>query len=454
MEIISNFVFNILPNSILVVSVAIIIVYAFIGYFKNRKVYISLNRELGKLEDDYLNSDVYKEAEEMYSEYMQNNLCEINNQTFTEEFIASLDINGKNIIKHNKNIKNVGSNCILLGVLGTFIGLLIVLSNMNGVAQSEISKAISGMDTAFVTSVTGIITSIILNYSLLNRHSTEHVTMQIMLKIENLISKKSSYNKNKQNNKIIYEIKKSIENISESIKAIERFDEITIRLNDFIKSFKENIENLDDVMKNSKKFMSECSENINKLETQFSSLNKNFQEMFSIYLENQKFNEEMMKSSKNINECVTQNMNTINDNISSSTKAQEEVNNKLKDVFIVMKESSESTVETMDRILKMTDTISKKEVKFNENIEVLNISFDKYLKELKEEKDRLNNVMEKFEQINKNIKAQAEAMNNNFGDEVKKILGQFENYVYTTNKIIDKKLDAMNDFLLSEYSRY
>ena len=453
MDSIKNFVFHILSNPILVISIAIIIGYAFVTWCENRKIYINLNKELENLEDDYINSDIYKEAEEMYSEYINNNLCEINHQTFTEEFVANLEINRKSIIQHNKNIKNAGSNCILLGVLGTFIGLLMVLSSMNGIAQSEIEKAISGMDVAFVTSVVGVVSSIILNYLLLNRFSTEHVTMQMMLKIENLISKKSSYNKNRQNNNTIYEIKKSIENISESIKAIERFDEITIRLNNFIKSFKTNIEELDEVMKNSKDFMSECGQNIDKLDTQFTSLNKNFEDMFAIYLKNQEFNEEMMKNSKNINECVTQNMITINDNISSSTKAQEDVNNKLKDVFLIMKESSENTVESMGKIIKMTDTISEKEVKFNENIEILNYSFNQYLKELKEEKDKLNSVMEKFDQINKNIKAQANAMNNNFGDEVKKILGQFERYVYTTNKIIDKKLDAMNNFLLSEYSR-
>lgn len=445
---------------ILIISVLIIVGYAVFKLFKNKRIYRNLNYELGKLEDNYIKSDIYKEAIDMYDEYIQNNLCEISSQTFTEEFISSLDIGKENIVKYNKNIKNTGANCILLGVLGTFIGLVFVLFNMKGINTNEIENAISGMYLAFVTSILGIVVSMVINHNLLKKFSTEHITMQIMLKIENLVTKKSTYNKSLSMNNTILEVKKSIEDISESIKAIERFDEITIRLNEFIKSFKENIENLDEVIESSKDFIGECSINLNKLDTQFVSLNENFQNMFSIYRGNQEFNKEMIKNTEHINECVTNNMSGINRNIQLSTNSQQEVNNKLKEVFELMEKSSQSTVETMGEMINMINTICQKESDFDTNINYLNTIFNSYLSEIKEERERISTIMKSYndlyEKIKKEtdiIKKRTDTINENFGEEVEKLLGQFERYIYTTNKIIDNKLDAMNSFLLSEYSR-
>lgn len=443
MEVFEKIIEGTLKSYISIGCLVIIVGYAIYKLIENKRIYIELNNKLKELNEDYKSSIIYKEASKMYNQYIDNNLCEINNQTLIEEYISTIYINKKSIVKYSKNIKNAGSNCILLGVLGTFIGLLIVLSDIGNIGDSNILTAISGMNVAFVTSVFGIITSIILNYILLNRSSIEHVTLQIMLKLETLIHKKSSQSKNRQLNNTINDIKKSIEKISYSIKAIERFDEITMRLNTFTKNFDNSINNFNDAMENTKPFISNFSENINKMDNQFKSLNENFKKIFSLYEENQKFNEELMKNTTDTNKSIKESMVSIKQNIDFTTGSQKEVNESLKTLFANIEENYNELFRKMSSTM---DSILAKEDGFNVNINKLTETLEKYSEEL-------NNILKNFGQMNDSIKSQSDSINGSFVKDVKEVMKEFDRYVSTTNKIIEKKLNAMSNFITSENSK-
>lgn len=430
-------------NKVSLLFVGIIVIYAVFKVVENKMIYKKIDKMLKELNEDYKNSNIYKDISKMYNKYMDSNLCEINNQTLIEEYISTIYIDKKCIVKYSKNIKNAGSNCILLGVLGTFIGLLIVLSDIGNTGDSHIITAISGMNVAFVTSVFGIITSIVLNYILLNRSSIEHVTLQIMLKLETLIHKKSSQSKNRQFNNTINDIKKSIEKISYSIKAIERFDEITMRLNAFTENFDNSINNFNDAMDNTKPFISNFSENINKMDNQFKSLNENFKKIFSLYEENQKFNEELMKNTTDTNKFIKDSMDSIKQNIDFTTDSQKEVNESLKTLFANIEKNYDELFEKMSFIM---DSILEKEDGFNGNINNLNET-------LKEYSEELNNILASFDKMNESIKSQSDSINGSFVKDVKEVMKEFDRYVSTTNKIIEKKLDAMSNFITSENSK-
>lgn len=450
MESFKNIIANTFCNRTSILFVVIIVAYAIFKVVENREIYIQLNNKLKELNENYKNSSIYKEIITMYNEYIDNDLCEINNQTLIEEYISTIYIDGKfnalsnkNIEKYNKSIKNAGSNCILLGVLGTFVGLLIVLSDIGGTGAYQIETAISGMNVAFVTSVFGIIMSLILNYILLNLFSIEHTILEIMLKLETLMHKKSSYDKNRKINMSVNDIKESIGNISESIKAIERFDEISIRLNDFIKNFDKSINKFNASMDNTETFISNFSENINKMDEQFKSLNENFIKIFSLYEENQEFNKELMKNTTDTNESINKNMSSIKENIESTTTSQKEVNTDLKDLFDNIQTNCN---ELFGKMSSTMESILNKEDSFNGNINELNQTLGKY-------SEQFNDILKNFGQMSSNIKSQSDSINGAFVEDVKNVIAQFDRYVSTTNKIIDKKLNAMSNFITSENSK-
>lgn len=261
-----------------------------------------------------------------------------------------------------------------------------------------------------------------------------------MLKLETLIYKESSYNKNRQINNAINDIKKSIENISYSIKAIERFDEISIRLNTFTENLDDSINNFNNAMDGTKTFISDFSENINKMDSQFENLNENFKEIFSLYEENRNFNKVLMENTTDTNKSIKESISSIKGNIDSTTSRQKEVNENLKKLFDNIEENYNELFKKMSFTM---DSILNKEESFNVNINVLNETLGKYSIEL-------NNLLDNFGEMNDSIKSQSDSMNGAF---VKDVIKKFERYVAMTNEIIDKKLHAMSNFITSENSK-
>src|SRR5690625_6151539 len=113
--------------------------------------------------------------------------------TFVQERFSSWRMFHIPVINLIKFTKMTVSVFILLGVLGTFIGLTISLGSMNMATEQlveKISTVMSGIDVAFYTSIIGMSFSLMMTV-LLKVMNTESMLTDIMLMTEMKLAEKS-----------------------------------------------------------------------------------------------------------------------------------------------------------------------------------------------------------------------------------------------------------------------
>lgn len=296
---------SIIINSITIIFLIIIVSYSVINIILNKSLYTFIDSDLIRLNEDYKRSILYSDIKNKYSLYIsENSHADINIASFIEEVCAGLKFKNRFVLDKIKRIKNASSTCILLGVLGTFIGLSMMLLsiNTNDIINS-LPETISSMQTAFITSIFGIICSIVINL-ILGYHDCEHILVQLMLKMENLLTAETTHQKSQDIDIKIEDVKSTIKEISISIKSIERFDQISKDLTKFNNEFINGIESLKDLIEGSQNSIKTFDQNIRKLDKQFSIMNMKFAKLFDTYDNQSEINKEILldikESSKNI----------------------------------------------------------------------------------------------------------------------------------------------------------
>ena len=122
----------------------------------------------------------------------------------------------------------------MIGVLGTFVGLVFSLAGIDaGLKDNSIMTILSGVNTAFYTSIAGIIYSIIINL-----HSrivnSEQLLIQLMLKMENFIHQSDHESSDMKVIHAMVDVKD----------AIERMGQSFIDVADFSKNFEQATQNM------------------------------------------------------------------------------------------------------------------------------------------------------------------------------------------------------------------
>ncbi|MEN2465091.1 MotA/TolQ/ExbB proton channel family protein [Ornithinibacillus sp. JPR2-1] len=122
-----------------------------------------------------------------YQEFERRSQIEsVARETFVQERFSSWRIFGIPVVNLIKMIQMTISVFILLGVLGTFIGLTISLGTINATGEQlveNIAAVLAGIDVAFYTSIAGMGFSLIMTI-LVKAFNTEHMLTDIMLKVE------------------------------------------------------------------------------------------------------------------------------------------------------------------------------------------------------------------------------------------------------------------------------
>ncbi|RDY28347.1 hypothetical protein CHL78_005450 [Romboutsia weinsteinii] len=304
-NILSNLIKSVFTNPVTVIFLLLIIVYTVSKVLENRNLYDFIRRDLDDLNENYKNSRVYANVKSKYQIYMdEKDYADINVTSFIEEIASNLTYKNKYLLDEIKSIKNASSICILLGVLGTFVGLSTMLLSVNTKdIINSLPATISSMQTAFTTSIFGIISSLIINMCI-KHHNCEHNLLQLMLKLENLLTSEVTNKKSSIMDTKIEEVKSTIKQISKSIEAIERFDKISKDLNDFNDEFISGIEALKELLEGSGNSIKTFDQSVRKLDKQFNILNIKFNKLFDKYDNQDEINTEilleMKETSKNI----------------------------------------------------------------------------------------------------------------------------------------------------------
>lgn len=304
-NIITNLIESIFTNPITILFLLAITVYSVFKIIENNRVYSFVSSKLEEINRNHKTSEFYGKIRNDYYTYSKENpYSDVNITSFIEEVVSDLKHNNLPLLEKIRSIKNSSSISILLGVLGTFVGLsaMLLCVDTKDIINS-LPSTISSMQTAFTTSIFGVVFSLIIGY-FTKIKDCEHVLIQIMLKCENLLTSEITHSKSERMDLKVEEVKNTIKQISKSIEAIEKFDKISKDLNDFNDEFISGIEALKGLLEGSQSSIKTFDQSVRKLDKQFNILNVKFVKLFDKYDNQDNINKEILfdikESSKNI----------------------------------------------------------------------------------------------------------------------------------------------------------
>ncbi|MEN2767487.1 MotA/TolQ/ExbB proton channel family protein [Ornithinibacillus xuwenensis] len=258
-----------------------------------------------------------------YKKRQQEDTVEV--ETFVQERFSNWRVLGFPVISLIKMIQMTVSVFILIGVLGTFIGLTMSLGSINATGDQiveNVAAVLSGIDVAFYTSIAGMGFSLVMTIAL-KMMNTEYMLTDIMLKVESQLERSDESSMVKLIN-VSEMINQSIQSLQEtnqqSLGSIERafegFQEYTTGLQ---QSARDLAHFNDGLSQNLKEFqtlfdqMKEVTDGFGKGTTR---LNENFEALFSYFQKMDARNDRMAKVFENtyekVKEVSTSQMNTLN----------------------------------------------------------------------------------------------------------------------------------------------
>lgn len=347
-NILANFVSSILTNPVTITFILFITVFAVMKVLDNNKLYIHIESKYKDLNSNLDKSEFYIKTKAKYEVYSENHKhSDVNINSFIEEIISNLEYNNKPVLTRINAIKNASSVCILFGVLGTFVGLSTMLLSVDtSDIVNSLPATISSMQTAFLTSIFGIVSSIVLT-SVIRSKDCEHTLVSLMIKTENILTSQITDKKSEYTDERIEDVKNTIKHISKSIESIEKFDQISQDLTEFNEEFVAGIRTLQGLLEGSQSSIKTFDQSIRKLDKQFSVLNVKFNKLFDKYDRNDDINKEMLNDLKESSK-----------NISNATKSQYLVHDYIKDINAGFGVYERSTQDMLNKLIKHEDSMN------------------------------------------------------------------------------------------------
>ncbi|MCM3634286.1 MotA/TolQ/ExbB proton channel family protein [Paenibacillus camelliae] len=220
--------------------------------------------------------------------------------TFVEQYYSQYaPKRGMNIVSWSKIINQMISICILIGVLGTFIGLTISFQSINIDDSSSLANALAGAKTSFYTSIFGICFSLLLTIVVKFWYNIEHKLTDLMYISENILE---SYCENQLENENQKLLKKQVDLLTEMVAAERK---------------KLPIMNKQEVfMKKTEDYLASMSEQAVEQSDQLEQLNDKFMSLDD-------FSSKMAQSTENLSDVNTVFKTYIEDMLSLSNKMEE-----------------------------------------------------------------------------------------------------------------------------------
>lgn len=433
-NIILNLISSVFTNPITMIFILIISIYSIIKILENKKLYDFINMDLIELNENYKRSRLYVNAINKYEYYRQDNTyADINISSFIEELASGFANKNKYIVEEIRNIKNSSSTCILLGVLGTFVGLSMMLLTLDTRdIINSLPATINSMQTAFITSIFGIVCSILINISLRVKDS-EHILIQLMLKLENLLTSEVTHSKSEHVNSKIEEVKNTIKQISKSIEAIERFDKISKDLNDFNDEFISSIEALKCLLEGSENSIKTFDQSVRKIDKQFSILNIKFTKLFDKYDNLDDINKEILLDIKESSKAIYEAADT-----------QYKVRDYIKNInagFALYERSAQDLLTKLisheNKVLKTQSELNQEKVNLDNTVKNLSSIITISSNDIQEKLDIMFNYLDIYKEAS-----------NLSSDEF------LEKYAYTPIYDDEEIYEIENDYDLGDYPRH
>src|SRR5699024_10215903 len=309
-------------------------------------------------------------------------------ETFIQEKFSDWRILQIPVVNIIKLVQMTISVFILLGVLGTFIGLTISLGSISANSDQlieNVSAILSGIDVAFYTSIVGMGFSLVM--TILTRvFNTEYLLNDLMLIVESILESHDQHG--------MHRMITVSEHIHDSIQSLEKTNEKSLgSIVEAFTGFKDYTEGLQQSAKDLAAFNDGLSENL-----------KDFHELFN-------------QMSTVTNEFKT-GTNRLNKNFSSLYSHFKNMDRKYQQIAKNFKQTKKKkkNQETSDEKKNNLQT-------FDTNVENLKEFTVSQLENQKEAGQELENIHEKTKGLVDTIGAQTIVMKDIFGDDLSAKLG-------------------------------
>lgn len=229
-------------------------------------------------------------------------------ETFVQEKFSSWRLFNIPVVSLIKLVQMTVSVFILLGVLGTFIGLTISLGSINAGEDQlveNVTGVLSGIDVAFYTSIVGMSFSLIMTV-LVKALNTEYMLTDLMLTVESHLEghEQQGMSRMIEVSEMIHQSIQSLQETNqESLQTIEAsftgFKDYTAGLEQsakdlaiFNEGLSENLDHFQELFHQMKAVTVGFSEGTNEL-------NKNFNSLFSYFKKSDRRHERLVDSFEN-----------------------------------------------------------------------------------------------------------------------------------------------------------
>ncbi|MBP1947157.1 MotA/TolQ/ExbB proton channel family protein [Virgibacillus litoralis] len=306
----------------------LIFVILFISFFLTVFVHLGLFTKLKKIRN-YMESTDQMDIEPLNTFKAQFDRIRdkesVKPETFVQEKFSGWRVFNMPVVNLIKMVQMTVSIFILIGVLGTFIGLTISLGSINATGSQlveNIAAVLSGIDVAFYTSIAGMGLSLIMTV-LIKIFNTEYMLTDIMLKVES--------NLDGQEQEGMSRLIEVSETINHSIQHLQETNQESLTgIENAFSGFQEYTSGLQQSAKDLAKFNEGLSSNLQEFQELFhhmkevtdgfgestKKLNDNFDSLFSYFKRMDGKNERMAKAFENtyekVKEVSTAQMDTLN----------------------------------------------------------------------------------------------------------------------------------------------
>jgi len=321
-------------------------------------------------------------------------------ETFIQEKFSDWRILQIPVVNIIKLVQMTISVFILLGVLGTFIGLTISLGSISANSDQlieNVSAILSGIDVAFYTSIVGMGFSLVM--TILTRvFNTEYLLNDLMLIVESILESHDQHG--------MHRMITVSEHIHDSIQSLEKTNEKSLgSIVEAFTGFKDYTEGLQQSAKDLAAFNDGLSENL-----------KDFHELFN-------------QMSTVTNEFKT-GTNRLNKNFSSLFSYFENMDRKNERIAKSFEQTNDKIQETSDAQINSLQTFDTSVT----NLKEFTVS---QLENQKEAGQELENINEKTKGLVDTIGAQTIVMKDIFGDDLSAKLGNISTYLTNLKKGFD-----------------
>lgn len=290
-----------LSNSI----IEFIFMTLFILFFLTLLVHLTLFFKLRKIrnylkETNRMDMEPLQSFQRQFDE--QENIESTRVETFVQERFSSWRFFNVPVINLIKLVQMTVSVFILIGVLGTFIGLTISLGSINSSSDQlveNVASVLSGIDVAFYTSIFGMGFSLIMTV-LVKVFNTEYVMTDMMLMVESNLTEEEEPSMSR-----LIDVS---ETINQSILQLQETNQTALQgIVDSFAGFQEYTTGLQQSAKDLALFNEGLSNNLEDFQELFHqmktvtdgfgegtlALNKNFEALFSYFKKSDRKNERM-----------------------------------------------------------------------------------------------------------------------------------------------------------------